>query len=128
MTKIFVDTDVLIDYSKGRSRSFEKLLDKQLKGKLELFINPVVVAEFMTDKNLKDKEKLSKALEFLGLFQTLDLGKNAGVIAGDLLREQKTSFIGDALIAANCLNSKLQLATNNKKHFSKITQLVLYPS
>lgn len=127
MTKIFVDTDVLIDYSKGHDRHLEKLLNEQIQGNFELFINPIVVAEFLTDRNLKDnKKKLTKALEFLNLFSIRDIGRKIGTTAGELLREEKTSFIGDALIAATCINSKLQLATNNKRHFSKIPGLTFY--
>lgn len=127
MIKVLVDTDLLIDYSKGHSRFLEKLLQKQLKGELELYVNPIVVAEFFTDRGLKDKKKLVKAHEFFHLFGVIDINKKIGLLAGEFLRENRTSFLGDALIAATCICEGLQLATGNKKHFTKVSRLEFYP-
>ncbi len=126
MTLIFIDTDILIDYSKGHSRFLETLLSGQEMGESELFINPVVVAEFMTDRLLRDKKKRAQAMDFLQLFSFKDVTKSVGSVAGELLREGLLGFLGDAMIAATCTVNKLQLATNNVKHFNKIPSLQLY--
>lgn len=126
MTPIFIDTDILIDYSKGHSRFLETLLAKQERGDAELFINPVVVAEFMTDRSLRDEKKRLLAQEFLQLFSTKDVTKSVGIVAGELLRKGLAGFLGDSMIAATCIAYKLQLATHNVKHFNKIPSLQLY--
>lgn len=123
MTKVFIDTDILIDYSKGHSRLLESLLEKQSQKQLELWVNPIVIAEFFTDSNLRHKEKLEKAKDFFGLFRVIEINKKIGFLAGELLREEKVNFIGDALIAATCIFGKIHLITGNKKHFSKISGL-----
>lgn len=127
MIKIFVDTDILIDYSKGCGRLLEKLLREQKEGKIELCLNPVVIAEFFTDRNLKNKDKFAQACDFFNFFSVIEVNKKIGLLAGELLRENKTSFLGDALIAATCLSANLKLATGNQKHFAKIKNLEFYP-
>ncbi len=126
MKPIFVDTDILIDYSKGHSRFLETLLAGQERGESELFINPVVVAEFMTDRLLRDKKKRAQAMDFLQLFSFKDVTKSVGSVAGELLREGQIAFLGDAMIAATCIICGFQLATRNAKHFSKIPPLHVY--
>ena len=61
MAKIFLDTNVLIDYSKDRETVLDELLSEK---KVELYINPVVVAEYLADKNLVNKQKKSRLLIF----------------------------------------------------------------
>lgn len=126
MTPIFVDTDILIDYSKGHSRFLETLLAGQDRGDIELIINPVVVAEFTTDRSLRDAKKLSQAEEFLQLFLLKEITKSVGLVAGELLRDGHVGSLGDAMIAATCIVYKLLLATRNTKHFSKTPKLEFY--
>lgn len=126
MINILVDTDILIDYSKGHDKLLESLLEKQNNNELELWINPVIIAEFFNDIHLKNKDLFDNAVEFISLFRVAQISKKTGLLAGEILREEKTSFLGDALIAATCISEKLLLATGNKKHFSKIPGLKFY--
>lgn len=126
MDKILVDTDVLIDYSKGSSGLLQKLIELQENRKLELFINPVIAAEFFTDQNLAVKSKFDQAEKFLGLFGMININREIGILAGSLSRKKAVSFLGDSLIAATCLQKKLKLATRNKKHFNSVKNLNFY--
>lgn len=126
MIKVLVDTDVLIDYSKGHDQLLGVLLEKQDDNELELWINPIILAEFFNDIHLRKKDILEKAMEFISLFRVVEIGKKIGLLAGEILREEKAHFLGDALIAATCISEKLLLATGNKKHFSKISKLEFY--
>lgn len=126
MDKIFIDTDLLIDFTFQKNKILYTLIEKQKEKKVELFINPIVTAEFLTDKYLLHKEKLEGAYHFLGSFHLLEINANIGFLAGQLLREGKTPFISDAFIAATCLTYTLSLATRNKKHFKKVPHLRLY--
>jgi len=124
--KIFVDTNIIIDFTKGYTKVLKTLFEKKIKGELEIYINPIIVAEFLNDQSLKNKKTKNKALEFLMFFETLPITKETGIIASSLLREDKVSFLADAFIAASCLQHKLLLATNNKKDFQKIKELSFY--
>ncbi len=126
MIRVLVDTDVLIDYSKGHDQQLESLLEKQDNNELGLWINPAIIAEFFTDIHLKNKSMFSKAMEFISLFRVAEINKKIGLLAGEFLREEKTNFLGDALIAATCISERFLLATGNKKHFSKIIGLEFY--
>lgn len=123
MIKILVDTDVLINYSKGYSKDLDELFLKQENGEVNLVVNSVVVAEFFTNDKLKIKTNVEKALEFIGLFEVVEIGKKDGILAGRLMGEKKVNYLGDALIAANCINGRFKLATKNKKHFRAVKGL-----
>jgi predicted nucleic acid-binding protein len=124
--KIFIDTNIIIDFTKGHTKVLKTLFEKKIKEGAELYINPIIVTEFLNDRSLKNKKTKTKALEFLTFFETLPITKETGIIASNLLRENKVSFLADAFIAASCLQHKLLLATNNKKDFQKIKELGFY--
>ncbi|MBI5613492.1 PIN domain-containing protein [Candidatus Gottesmanbacteria bacterium] len=126
MTLIFVDTNILIDYSKGHSRFLETLFTRQDTGDAELFINPIVISEFMADRSLHDEKKRKLAWEFLLSFSIKDITKSTGLLAGEFLCEGYVDSIGDAMIAATCVTHSLRLITRNTKHFKKIRSLDLY--
>ena len=123
MKKVFVDTNILIDYSKGFDKTLEKLLLLQNENKLQIFINPVVVAEFFNDKNLNTPKKLEKAQRFFSFFNIKEITKETGFIAGELLRTKQVDFFADALIASTCIENGFEFLTKNKKDFKKVNQL-----
>ncbi len=125
MKKIFVDTDVLINFSKGYDSDLEGYLEEQNNGRCELYVNPVVVAEFFTDKNLTNPKKYQKAQEFFYFFKTVNIDKKIALLTGRLLREEKTHTLGDSFIAATCLINNFYLLTKNKKDFEAIKGLRL---
>lgn len=124
--KVLVDTDILIDYSNSRSKLLESLFQKQSRGLVALYISPVTIAEFLTDKKLKVISKQVEAEEFLSLFDIVEINKREGIVTGKLLRQGNPPFLGDALIASTCLINGLKLATRNEKHFSKVKGLQFY--
>lgn len=126
MIQILVDTDVLIDYSKGFGYLLGELLQRQTDGEAELYVNPVIVAEFFTDQKLRNKRKQAEAEDFLNLFGFKEINRKMGQRVGELLREKRVDFLGDAFIAATCLADNLVLATKNRKHFNKVPQLKFY--
>ena len=127
MENILVDTDILIDYTKGKSIFLKQLLEKQKSGKTRLYINPVVLSEFFTDKSLNNKLNYRDALEFISNFSIINLNKKTGILSGEMQRNYSIIFIGDALIAASCIENNLVLATRNKKHFLKVKGLKMIP-
>ena len=125
--QILVDTDVLIDYSKARSLELELLLEKSVSGEVELFICPINVAEFLNDKKLRLSERgLAVALNFLKLFKIVELGRESGEITAGILLGRNGIYLGDAFIAAACVENDLRLFTRNKRHFEKIKGIKFY--
>lgn len=125
MKKILVDTDILIDYSKGYDRFLGSLLARQRKGEIELFVTPVNITEFMTDTSLSDSKRREKAVAFLDLFTVKEAGKSIGLLAGQFLRERKTEYLGDSIIASSAINGGMTLATRNRKHFKNVPGLLM---
>jgi len=123
MKKVLVDTNILIDFVNGFSKTLSKLFILQEKGKIQLYINPVIISEFYTDDKLHSKKLRQKTNQFFNLFKVLEIDQLSGLICGDLLRTKQTFFLGDGLIAATCLRFDCWLATNNFKDFKKVKDL-----
>jgi len=123
MKKVLVDTNILIDYVNGYNDELGQLFIKKETKDMELYLNPVILCEFLNDRGLKNKEKMKTAIEFIDLFQIADINKKTGVIAGELLRNNTVDVLADAFIAAVCLQYNLFLFTNNKKDFQKVKEL-----
>lgn len=123
MIKVLIDTDILIDYSKGFFKGLNELKEQQTQGKILLFLNPIIIAEYLADRNLVNKKKYTEALGFLNYFKVIDINKKMGVISGEIMRIQPSLKWKDAMIAACCLTEDCLLATRNRKHFNKIRGL-----
>lgn len=126
MKKIFIDTDVIISFTKGHAPFLKEIIREQRNNNIELFINPVVVVEFFTDRNLNDKRKYKLAERFFQNFTALSINRRIGLTAGELLRNGLASAIGDTLIAATCIENSLELMTNNQKDFKKVKDLKFF--
>jgi len=126
MKRIFTDTNILIDYSKGYGLKLKPLLEKQNEELAHLYINTVIIIEYMNDYNLTNKKTITKAEKFLQKFNLIDINKNIAYITANLLRTKQISYISDALIAATCLENHLELFTNNQKDFKKVKGLKFF--
>ena len=126
MKKILIDTDVLINYSFGFNKKLNELIKKQNNNELQLYTNPIIIAEFLNNKKLDKKKDLIHTEEFLDEFNSVIITKETARIVGGLLRKQTIPFLADAFIAASCLQFNLQLYTNNKKDFRKLKKLKLF--
>ena len=108
---IFVDTCILIDYSK------EKLHIEE--NKFNTFcINSIVQLEFLT--GALNKRELKKLNKILAKCQLLDTDQDIMNLSVNLINQYKLSHgmgIYDAIIASACLIYDLPLWTHNKKDF-----------
>ncbi len=114
---IFIDTCVLIDYSKGKI---------ELNLKEHYFINSVVRMEFKI--GARDKRELKKLNRILSTLNTLSMNQEILDLAEHLIDKYTLShnlMLYDAIIAATCLVYGLELFTYNKKDFRYIEDLVL---
>jgi predicted nucleic acid-binding protein len=123
MLDVLVDTDVLIDYTKGFSDELSRLFEMQNHGRARLWVSPVILAEFTNDQKLANVEKMTQMRDFLENFEAVKEDKDIGLRAGELMRSEQLDYLGDAMVAAVCLEKKKQLLTRNKKHFVKVKGL-----
>ncbi len=123
--RIFIDTNILIDYSKGYETILRNLLT-QKKADIELCVNPIVLTEFFSDRNLRKKSLQSQAKEFIRLFEHLDITSDIGILAGSFISQGLCEYLGDSIIAATCIREKCLLCTRNTKDFANIPELQFY--
>ncbi len=114
----FIDTCILIDYSKDR-------IDLELTNN-ELCISSIVQLEFKV--GARDKRELKKINKILSEFKLIETDQNILDLADNLIEKYTLSHkigIYDAIIAATCLIYGLPLWTYNKKDFRYIKDLSL---
>ena len=126
MTTVLLDTDILIDYTKGFGQQLDGVFEEKMGVGLELAVSGVTVVEFLADRLLRNKNKLKKAMEFVGQFRCVVPSRSICVLAGELLREGKSLATPDALIAATCIDRVFCLMTRNRKDFSRVKGIKFY--
>jgi len=114
LSRVLIDTDVLIDYLRGYPQSVE-----YLEGLTDIpYVSALTVAElFAGVKGNKEKEKLESLIE---TFSVIELNRESARLGGLFLRDHGKSHgvgLADALIAATAKLHGLTLITLNIKHF-----------
>lgn len=126
MQKVVLDTDVIIDFTRGASNLIDSLSNQVNEHKLKLFVPSSVVSELIAgqetkgDKELERLEKLISRFEFV--LSDYQIAKSTGI----LLRDYKHLKLGDAIVAATALTLNAKLATRNKKDFEDIKGLKFF--
>lgn len=119
-----IDTDVLIDFSRGIEKAKEELQDQQSEHILAISV--ITQLELMVGCGNKDDFKSLK--KFLQDFEILQLNSTISEKAVDLFEKYRLShgvLIPDMLIASTALTLKIPLMSKNKKDFKFIKGLKL---
>ncbi|OGG13834.1 hypothetical protein A2875_03630 [Candidatus Gottesmanbacteria bacterium RIFCSPHIGHO2_01_FULL_46_14] len=126
MDKIVLDTDTLIDYSKGYAPWIDTAMHA---ASIRLVLPTIVIAEFFASKTLDDPYEVEVADRTFVLFDQQDLTEPIAKMLGGLLRH-KTYPTGastaDLIIAATALLLRAPLATRNTAHFKGIPGLTFF--
>lgn len=110
MSKLLLDTDVLIDHLRGH---------RQLAAEYAA-ISAVTRAELFAGD-----ERQEPAIEaLLGDYEEVDIDRRIARRAGRVKRQTGLK-IADALIAATALEHDLTLVTRNRRHFERVSGLTL---
>jgi tRNA(fMet)-specific endonuclease VapC len=122
-SRVCVDTDIIIDYLRGRNENQEIL--PALIGKYEVYISPVSIYELYYGGYYSGKLKpVEDVLAILIPFDwTPEDSKKSAQIHVTLTKAGKTSNIKDILVAGPCLTRNIPLITRNILHFRKIKGL-----
>jgi len=119
------DTDVLIDFLRGRGDA-AKRIELELKTGRLCTTSVTAFELWVGAKSPREKTAVETLLNALSI---LPLDAEAAGIAGEIFRdlEAKGTTIGmaDSLIAGICKSHKGMLITRNKKHFARIPNLKL---
>jgi len=113
--RILVDTDVLIDYTKG-------LIDLPKK---RLYISEITLYEFI--RGCKDVKEAKSLLEsaFVVVFHDNDVILKASEIWIELKKSGKLIDERDLLIASVAIAKGMYLMTRNVKHFKRLERFGL---
>jgi predicted nucleic acid-binding protein len=117
MSGVLVDSDILIEVLRGRKPDIARLWANTVTANEALFFSPVTLAEIR--HGMRDRERESTERVFSSMM-SVPIETEIGMRAGDYLRAFHASHaieLGDALIAATASIHRLELWTQNRKHF-----------
>jgi len=117
-----VDTNILIDYLRGRSEAVRFL--EGVRGRL--LISVLTVAELYA--GVRDGDEGQRLGAFLEAFEiaplTPALAEQGGLYRRDYGSSHGTDLV-DALLAATAQAAKARLATLNRRHFPMFTRILV---
>lgn len=126
MKTIVLDTNVLIDNIHGFAPWVQKFLKAE---SYKLVIPTIVIAEYLTDKQVETELGRKRSEEYLNWFIKQDLNEEIAKVLGTLLRHKSypvSAGLADLIIAATAIYLDAELATSNKKDFSGIPELEFF--
>ena len=125
MRKIFVDSNYIIYYLRGRAYT-EDFIGRIKNKELEAYISVATVFELYVGAFLSSnpKKKFEDVESLLNWIRVVDIDKEVMLLTAkihvDLRRRGLSLEIQDILIAATSISMNTALLTNNKKHFENI--------
>lgn len=114
--RVLVDSDVLIEFLRGRETVVENIRQLYSKG-AELCDTAVVRSEIGAGVRVSELPRVTSLFRVL---TCLPLGAREGELAGRLLSRFRASHgleLGDALMAATSITHQVPLWTLNVRHF-----------
>ena len=126
MQKVVLDTDVVIDFTRGASDLIDLLLHQVNDHKLKLFVPSSVVSELIAGQETKSVEELAKLERLISKFEFVAADYQISKMTGILLRDYRNLKLADAIVAATALSLNAKLATRNIKDFEGIKELKFF--
>ncbi len=121
MKKRLFDTDVLIEYLRGKDEA-QAYIDNISDA---VYMSSITMAELYA--GVRKGEELKKLEIFIETFEVTNLNKSIAKIGGLYRNQYKPSHgmgLADALIAATAKEIDAQLITFNTKHFPMLTDVI----
>ena len=114
MKKILLDTDILINFLRGKETSRKYLLS--VVEDSTICCSVITVAEIYAGMKEGEKEKTTELIDSLNI---IDVTRKIAEKAGAYKRDEKKQLLelDDCIIAATAFVENSILATGNKKHY-----------
>ncbi|MEM3594117.1 MAG: type II toxin-antitoxin system VapC family toxin [Candidatus Jordarchaeaceae archaeon] len=126
---ICIDTDVIVDYLRGREPGRSAFT--KWRKKAEIFLTSVTAFELLLGASLSSKRE-RRIVEVESLLDqhtvltfTLDSAKKAAEKGSELRAKGISIEIRDLFNASMCLLKKIPLLTGNKAHYERIKELIV---
>ena len=126
---ICIDTDIIVDYLRGREPGKSAFNDWRRKA--DTFITSITAFELLLGANLSSRrtERMTEVESLLNQHNILPFGRNEANKAAEKGAELKTKGvmieIRDLFNASICLSEKIPILTSNKAHYERITELLI---
>ena len=115
-----LDTDVLIEYLRGKPKAVEYLENLSE----EIVISSITVAELFA--GVRDEEERNHLEKFLAVFKVIpvdfEISKTGGLFQNQYGKKYGTG-LADGLIAATAYHCKATMVTLNQKHYRMLNHL-----
>lgn len=120
--RYLIDTDVIVEYLRGREAAIEFL--EGFEG--ELLLSVITVAELYS--GVKGEEEKQSLEQFLLAFEVIpideDLAKNGGLFRNEYYPSHGIG-LADALIAATASEENATLVTFNRRHYPMLDEVIV---
>ena len=114
MRNLLVDTDILIDFLRGKTAAKEFLMSALPDG--VIYCSTITVAEIYAGMKDPEREKTSRLIDSLNVVDvTREIAEKAGKYKRDI--KAQALELDDCLIAATSFALRAVLATGNGKHY-----------
>lgn len=120
--KLLIDTDILIDYLRGREDAVHFLESQQIS----MFISAITLGELYA--GVREGQERRILDDFIEYFKVIPLSSKIAVKGGLFRRDFGKSHgvgLADAMIAATAQSENAALATLNQKHFPMISDVLV---
>ncbi len=124
-SSLCLDTNVLIDFLKGREPGASAV--ETAAKEYDCYFTSITVYELLFGAARAKKEIGEQALLGVATVLPFDkaVAKRAAVLHAELISRNQDIGIKDVFIAATCLENAVPLLTANKKHFSRVPELIV---
>ena len=114
MSNILVDTDILINFLRGREKAKDYLLS--ILEESTIYCSAITVAEIYAGMREHEKTKTTELIDSLNI---VDVTRDIAEKAGEYKRQGKGHILelADCIIASTALIKNAILATGNEKHY-----------
>jgi predicted nucleic acid-binding protein len=117
MTKILLDTDIVINLLKKEQKFVDKFLSLESSSAV-FYCNPIIIAEIYAEAF---KREMLSIDQFFDHLVHVDICRFTGIQAGQYANQYRKAYnkisLEDYLIAASAKINSLALWTNNRKHY-----------
>lgn len=125
MEKVFVDTDVMIDFLRGYKPRIKNFFKRIENGGIKAYTSWINIVELYSGVDSEEKDPIIS--ELLSILEIIGQDIKSTKLAGYIRRQYNLS-LADSIIASLTIKNNLKLLTFNKKDFQKIKDLQLFPN